>query len=1254
MASNAIRPTAPPRFGRDSDPKPAGVGEVVRTLLAPLASLKLTVALFAMAIVIIFAGTLAQVDKDIWEVMGLYFRTPLAWIPLDVFKAVLPPGIEISKTLGFYFPGGFTIGALMMLNLLAAHSIRFKVQSNGARLLGGLALIALGAVMTWAVIESGSNKEGVQDLPWFSSRFSWHLLWEVSKGILAAFAVSALVTGLRLGTERRLERFLLVVFGVVLAAFTGWLYYRGDEVALGDSSLRILWQLRKGGLAGLVLLAGCVLVFRKRAGVVLLHGGIGLMMINELVVYGLHVEGQMQLAEREASNYVQDIRKRELAVIDTSGADTDDVVVVPDELLKPKALIKDPALPFDIEVVDHFQHSTIVPIEPGVPIKPGDTEPGDDNPADTGLGASHIARRLEAGTGVDMNRGIDMTSAYVKLIDKHDPSKSFGTRLVGVMPSMNNLPEKVTVDGKTYDVFLRVKRDYKPYAMYLKDVRFDKYMGTNMAKNYSSELRLVDVARDVDRDVKIWMNNPLRYAGETFYQQNFDGSTGVEVTVLQVVANTGWMIPYVACMIVATGMLAHFWITLVRFLQRRKVALTTANAFIAWLLGGVFAFLALWWASDRGDPKSKPRKKARPTQPGAGLAVVVLPCLVVGLAATFIVAMAMPPRPRADKMDLGEFGKLPVVFQGRPKPFDTLARNSLRVIADSESFEAGAGDGVFARLFGLKHREPAVKWLLDVITDSPEATRHRVFRIDNLDLLNTLGLKRRKGFRYSIDEFRDGIQKFEDEVRKAHAKKSRDIDTYQKKLIEFDNRLHLYMQLLTAFRRPEIRTQEDVIAVVRSQQRFAEMQLPLAVPSVPSDTLPKGEDSLKSNSRADRKPWIPYAQGWMEFMVAKAKAHANREGSAVEAPNPATAALIEIFDSYEKGDPKTFNDAVAAYRAELREHPPEVEVRDHMPELLNSTKIDFEAFFNRFNPFFWARWFYVAAFALTALGWLGWTRPMWRSSLLLIALTLAVHTAALISRIYISGRPPVTNLYSSAVFIGWGAVVLGLVLECIFRLGIGNAVAAVAGFSTLEIAYLWAGDGDTFTMLQAVLDTQFWLATHVTCITLGYTATYVAGLLGLIYVLAGVFTPALAGNVGKDVGRMLYGALCFAIFFSFVGTVLGGLWADDSWGRFWGWDPKENGALMIVLWNALVLHARWDGMVKERGMAQLAVFGNVMVSWSWFGVNQLGAGLHAYGSTEGVMFALAVFVASQLAVIGIGWLPKSLWRSYLGQVSNLA
>ena len=195
-----------------------------------------------------------------------------------------------------------------------------------------------------------------------------------------------------------------------------------------------------------------------------------------------------------------------------------------------------------------------------------------------------------------------------------------------------------------------------------------------------------------------------------------------------------------------------------------------------------------------------------------------------------------------------------------------------------------------------------------------------------------------------------------------------------------------------------------------------------------------------------------------------------------------------------------------------------------------------------------------------------------------------MHTFALVSRIYISGRPPVTNLYSAAVFIGWGGVVLGLVLEVIYRLGIGNVIAAVAGFATLLIANFLAGlsDGDTLGVLQAVLDTQFWLATHVVCITLGYATTYVAGTVGrAVHHPRRASRPACRTDVGKDLSRMIYGTLCFAIFFSFVGTVLGGLWADDSWGRFWGWDPKENGALIIVLWNALVLHARWGGMVKR-------------------------------------------------------------------------
>ncbi len=195
----------------------------------------------------------------------------------------------------------------------------------------------------------------------------------------------------------------------------------------------------------------------------------------------------------------------------------------------------------------------------------------------------------------------------------------------------------------------------------------------------------------------------------------------------------------------------------------------------------------------------------------------------------------------------------------------------------------------------------------------------------------------------------------------------------------------------------------------------------------------------------------------------------------------------------------------------------------------------------------------------------------------------------------------------------------------IYKLGVGNLLAAALGFPTMIIAYYltFDNDGDTIGVMQAVLDTNFWLATHVVCITLGYATTLLAGALGDSH-----HRPRSAHgetkrlNQRKQLTRMTYGTICFAIFFSFIGTILGGLWADDSWGRFWGWDPKENGALMIVIWNAIVLHARW-GRWSANAAWRLAVCGNIVTLWSWFGVNEMGVGLHSYGFTEGRAFWLA-------------------------------
>src|SRR5688572_23888107 len=156
------------------------------------------------------------------------------------------------------------------------------------------------------------------------------------------------------------------------------------------------------------------------------------------------------------------------------------------------------------------------------------------------------------------------------------------------------------------------------------------------------------------------------------------------------------------------------------------------------------------------------------------------------------------------------------------------------------------------------------------------------------------------------------------------------------------------------------------------------------------------------------------------------------------------------------------------------------------------------------------------------MSWLRWRQPLLRSAWCLAGLTFVVHTLALIARIYISGRPPVTNLYSSAVFIGWGIVAYSLIWEWLSRNGLATFLGSLLGFASLVVAHSLAADGDTFTVLQAVLDTQFWLATHVVCITLGYATTFLAGGLGALYILRGLFTSTLTRRASGEMGRMIY------------------------------------------------------------------------------------------------------------------------------------
>jgi ABC-type transport system involved in cytochrome c biogenesis permease subunit len=640
----------------------------------------------------------------------------------------------------------------------------------------------------------------------------------------------------------------------------------------------------------------------------------------------------------------------------------------------------------------------------------------------------------------------------------------------------------------------------------------------------------------------------------------------------------------------------------------------------------------------------------------------LLPWCWVALFASEIVAV-MAPR-KEGVLHAREFGRLPVLLGGRIQPFDSVARNSLLQIRST-------GDVPLEQVpsWEFWHHPRKLKsseWLLEVMARPETADTRPIFLIHHSDLLGELKLEgkgvEKSGLHYfAFNELRPVVDEIMRQGQKAGETKSADQTPFQKQVLKLANAIQLYQRLKYTLQPEEadnfakdlaefqsnlgpiqaaLRANESGAAMdkdliqkvaepVRRFQVMAEAGYAMIVPPLdPRQTPGRWQTAGACLLDSLRTGKIHPAMTWFAAMATACRQ--NRAGD-----------FNRSLGDYQGWLAPKFGKEVLKGRAEF--------------------------YFNDVKAFLHAMIIYLAAFvlALTALATFtllpNLSEALRRSALYLIILAGLVHTFGLVFRMALEGRPPVTNLYSSAIFIGWGTMVLGIILERIYRVGIGNLVASSAGFVTLIIAQNLALGGDTMEMMRAVLDTNFWLATHVVIITLGYAATFAAGLVAIIYILLGVFTPMLsvglgnrtgAATVGKALSKMVYGIVCFATLFSFTGTVLGGIWADQSWGRFWGWDPKENGALLIVLWNAVILHARWGGAVRDRGIMNLAVFGNIVTSFSWFGVNMLGIGLHSYGFMDAAFKWLMIFVSSQAAIIVLGLLPLSWWRSFRPRVAS--
>jgi ABC-type transport system involved in cytochrome c biogenesis permease subunit len=603
----------------------------------------------------------------------------------------------------------------------------------------------------------------------------------------------------------------------------------------------------------------------------------------------------------------------------------------------------------------------------------------------------------------------------------------------------------------------------------------------------------------------------------------------------------------------------------------------------------------------------------------------ILPLLILALGLGYLVVSLIPHHPSGG-FDLSSFGKLPVLLNGRIKPLDTVARTSLLQIHESQTIRSGD-----------RQLEP-IEWLIRVVFEPAQADAIQAFKIVNPDVLALMHLSTddaASGKHFSFEQLHPHVDDLETQAKLANAVEPKQRTAFQSALLQLYGNVVLYNQLRHSLHDPESRDflsdlhgfEKDFAAGVAAVRAQVAGQL---YDKAAAESIITRARRFQAMNELGLLSVIPPPPGAPDPLVWKTPGASLMDSLDDGVISSSVFMWCGLGHAWSHQEPLRFNELVTGYR-------------DTLSQSYGSAlrKTDIETRFNAAAPFYTGMVFYVGAFIFAAFSLLWWPAELGRAAVSLLVLAAVATTAGILTRMWLEGRPPVTNLYSSAVFIGWAAVLLCLALEYFYRNSIATAAAGLIGFCTLLIAHHLSIGGDTLEMMRAVLDSNFWLSTHVIVVTIGYSSTFVAGSIAVLYIMLGSLGSLRSDSLSKKLADMVYGIVCFATLFSLVGTILGGIWADQSWGRFWGWDPKENGALMIVLWNAVILHCRWGGLIKQRGLMNLAIVGNIITSWSWFGTNLLGVGLHSYGFTENGAKILGAFMISQVLLIILTFVPLS-------------
>jgi len=589
------------------------------------------------------------------------------------------------------------------------------------------------------------------------------------------------------------------------------------------------------------------------------------------------------------------------------------------------------------------------------------------------------------------------------------------------------------------------------------------------------------------------------------------------------------------------------------------------------------------------------------------------------------------------------FKDIPVQENGRIKPLDTFARNQLLSIYSKRSLKPPA----FPENLDSK-KLSAIDWFIDIALYPDDADKYRVFNIRNPEVVGSLGLIWDTNHLYNRNEILQGLQYQLDYIAKIPTLADEDITPFDQQmfhiysnvihfqelcfsfsclidLIEIEdkgiadaigikpgerisyydvmkkaNALNPHIENLTNKNKNEWTVSEEALSrVIFELNDIAQDKFAHLVKIIPPEDILSKEKWLSPWELMDNRQIGIKQQQFLNILSNYLNARLNGEESLA-------------------------NNMLAEYKEALVPY----------QTIFKINLLENETWYNNANLFIKSTALYILAFFLLAISWMSQPLIIRKISFACLLIGLAFHVYGICLRIIIMQRPPISTLYESVIFVNLIGVICAVLLEYNRKDGMGILMGTICGVILHYIGFGYANDGDTLGILVAVLNSNFWLATHVTTITTGYGTSLFAGLLGHVYLFQVIRDPSNAKYL-KTINGNMFGATIFALFFTLFGTILGGIWADQSWGRFWGWDPKENGALLIVMWQIMMIHMRISGYVKPTGFALGMIMNNIIVVLAWFGVNLLGVGLHSYGFASGIAKNLVIFIIFEL-VIGFG------------------